>query len=65
MRKIAFTTIISLACLFMMAGCKSTSSSDCGNCTPTTKQGLFGSFADEHYIWEDFIFSTNRIDNVK
>ena len=62
MKSLLFAAFFSMVCAFAFSGCK-TQPNDCNNCKPTLN--LFGSFGDEHYIWENFIFSTNTVDHVE
>ena len=60
MKNIIIITIVSCLMLF---GCKSKpeNSSYYNNTTNTIMQTQFN---EEHYVWEGFIFSTNRVDKI-
>ena len=68
-----FLAIAVTAAAMLLAGCVSDGNCN-GNCTFTTDNGNTAvqsrqanqtGFNSETYVWESFIFSTNRVDNMK
>lgn len=60
------TIIIAFAALSMafMQGCMTNEHAD--TTESCVKSNAFGaSFNDQQYVWEGFIFSTNKVENVK
>ena len=64
MRKIIKKTLIFLISSIILSGCFTKWKGDDYYMTPTNSV-IMSEFNDEIYIWEDFAFSTNRVDSVK
>lgn len=61
MKKFIYAIII--ASVIYVAGCKSNSFFIIDNNKNASQQT--GAFNDETYIWESWLFSTNKVDEVK
>lgn len=61
MKKFIYALII--ASVISVTGCKSNSFFIIDNNKNTSQQT--GAFNDETYIWESWLFSTNKVDEVK
>ena len=55
--------IITLSCLLLF-GCKSTPQIPTYYDGGSTNVIMQTQFNEENYVWEGFIFSTNRVDNI-
>lgn len=62
MKKFAIVALAA-ASLMLVHGCKT---DECSNDDRCVQNNAFGaSFNDSQYVWEGFIFSTNRVEKVK
>jgi len=61
MRRIIFAIVAAVGMSFMI-GCKTESIQVIDT---NGKKAQVGAFNDETYVWESFIFTTNRIEKVK
>ena len=59
----AIALAAAVAAVSMVSGCKSDGGN--GYYTTPTNTVVNQGFADETYVWEGFIFSTNRVEGAK
>lgn len=65
-------SIVTIAAMMLIAGC--ISDGDCTDCTFTNNNGNSciqtnvtsqAGFNSEEYVWENFVFSTNKVNNTR
>lgn len=64
MKSKLINTLLAIIAICLISGCKNVTTND-ENCVQKTNRIFFGGFGDEHYIWENFFFSTNVVNEVK
>ena len=62
MKKIIFALLVGIT----LFGCNSNNCVECKNCDNTSNKTniTFRAFNDERYIWENWNFSTNKVNNL-